>query len=489
MLRHRVPGAIVLLLAAVVAGCGSTGAGKAPGAAPAPSPTTTTAPVPVAGPCGLTGSLPAPWPDRPRYRARLDLEAGGARVTGSLSVTFTPTSDTDRLVFRLWANSPRPARAGGRLEVTAASVDGQPVPGAYEPGNAGPGTPGTIFRIDGRFPSGRGVRAELSFTLAVPGPVNDRVSRVGSSVRLGSVLPTLSWIRGSGWQVSPAVDGFAEAAASEVADYDVVVNVPPGSRVLATGEEEAPGHFVARGVRDWSASVGRFRLGEARAQSGRTRVIVGVSDDAPGDPVAMARDAAAVFDGYADRYGPSPFPVLSVAVTPQLTGGIEFPEHIQLGAGVPREHLVHEIAHQWFYALVGNDQYRDPWLDEALSQYAELRALGRLDELRGRAVPAAGRGHAGDSMAFWASRPSIYFASVYLQGAQALLAFADVAGGTDALDCGLRRYVLQDAYRVATPADLLAALREQTGVAPGPALAPYGLPATAGTGAGSRPGS
>jgi aminopeptidase N len=33
---------------------------------------------------------------------------------------------------------------------------------------------------------------------------------------------------------------------------------------------------------------------------------------------------------------------------------------------------VHEIAHQWWYSAVGNDQVHDPWLDEAFAKYSEL---------------------------------------------------------------------------------------------------------------------
>jgi aminopeptidase N len=32
---------------------------------------------------------------------------------------------------------------------------------------------------------------------------------------------------------------------------------------------------------------------------------------------------------------------------------------------------VHEIAHQWWFSLVGNDHALEPWLDEALSTYSE----------------------------------------------------------------------------------------------------------------------
>ena len=32
---------------------------------------------------------------------------------------------------------------------------------------------------------------------------------------------------------------------------------------------------------------------------------------------------------------------------------------------------VHEIAHQWWFGLVGNDQAMEPWLDEAMAVYSE----------------------------------------------------------------------------------------------------------------------
>jgi aminopeptidase N len=31
--------------------------------------------------------------------------------------------------------------------------------------------------------------------------------------------------------------------------------------------------------------------------------------------------------------------------------------------------VAHEVAHQWFYNVVGNDQVDEPWVDEALVQY------------------------------------------------------------------------------------------------------------------------
>jgi aminopeptidase N len=46
------------------------------------------------------------------------------------------------------------------------------------------------------------------------------------------------------------------------------------------------------------------------------------------------------------------------------------------GAGSYSEYVVaHEVGHQWFYSLVGNDEVHDPWLDEALATYTDMLFL------------------------------------------------------------------------------------------------------------------
>jgi hypothetical protein len=378
---------------------------------------------------------------------------------------------TDRLVFRLWANGVLPGRAGGRITITAATVDGAPVTGRYAAAGSWPSTPGTVFTLPGAstFPPGKAVAAHLEFELRLPGATPDRISTNGANIRLGSALPVLSWVRGTGWQESPAVDVLAESAVSEVADWDVTVSAPAGDIVLASGDEVAPRHFVGQAIRDFAMTVGPMRLATATAQSGRTTVVAGVGAGATDDPAAIAALAARSVDAMAAHFGPYPYDRLTVSVTPGLRGGIEFPMHIQVGAALASRHLVHEVGHQWFYGLVGNDQYRDPWLDEALTNYAEARVDNRLAADRALPIPAAGAGRAGQSMAYWAAHRDVYFRSVYVQGTQALGAVADAAGGYDKLDCALARYVRERAYSVATPADLNSAIEQQTGLS-APAL-------------------
>ena len=71
--------------------------------------------------------------------------------------------------------------------------------------------------------------------------------------------------------------------------------------------------------------------------------------------------------------------------TPMQALGIEYPGAMGIAiglydpdkvfGGLPSQvylesTVAHEVAHQWFYNLVGNDQADEPWLDEALAQYA-----------------------------------------------------------------------------------------------------------------------
>src|SRR5205085_6660300 len=112
---------------------------------------------------------------------------------------------------------------------------------------------------------------------------------------------------------------------------------------------------------------------------------------------------------------------LTVGLTPNLGGGIEYPTHIMLGPGTEGEVAVHEVGHMWFYALVGNDQGRDPWLDEGLTSYAEANYDHILDYYETLEITRQAQGELGRPMSFWTERPFAYQDGVYNQGVQALI--------------------------------------------------------------------
>ena len=98
------------------------------------------------------------------------------------------------------------------------------------------------------------------------------------------------------------------------------------------------------------------------------------------EPVLTATaDALALFT---TLYGPYAHGSLSVVEADFLNGmeyeGLIFLSHAfyDYFTGTPENNLIiiaaHEVAHQWFYGWVGNDQAMEPWLDEATSTYSEM---------------------------------------------------------------------------------------------------------------------
>ena len=462
-MRHLLAVALALLVACSGGGDGAAPAPTTTAPTDLPTPTTTTSEPPTTtttGPgarpatadCPAIPGQPAPDPDRPRYRMDVRVDPERSVVEGDLTVRFVPDLPTAELVFRLWPNGPRPTRAGGRLDIGEVLVDG-------EPADAAQPDPTTLVVDLGRtLRPGEEVTASLPWLLTLPGTSNDRIAQDGDAIRLGSFFPILAWEPGVGWRQEPATGAFAEASTAPIADFDFSVAVPQGLTVLASGVEDgAGGRWRATAVRDVAVSVGRFTVAQGQADApGPTRVVVGVAEGLEDDPAAYLDRIVRSLEDFADRFGPYPYPSLTFAVTPGLSGGIEYPTHIMQGPGTIGRTTPHEVAHQWFYALVGNSQGRDPWLDEGLASWGEARFEGTLDEFLAVDQPAAAENRVGEPMTYWEDRTDSYYRGVYVQGAQLLAAL----GPPDRVDCGLRLYVATEAYGIAQPDDLLEAMRQ-----------------------------
>src|SRR5262249_51560618 len=105
--------------------------------------------------------------------------------------------------------------------------------------------------------------------------------------------------------------------------------------------------------------------------------------------------------------------------------------------------------------LVGNNQARDPWLDEALATWAQARYSDDVAKLLGISIPDEARHKLGQPVRFWDQFAiPVFIDGAYNQGVQALASL----GEPEIVDCALRGYVHDNAYATASPNDLLMAL-------------------------------
>jgi hypothetical protein len=438
----------VLILVVMLGATACSPSAKQSASTTAPAPTTTSTTVPATtttevGGCPLPDRA-APNSKRSRYVIRAEVLPAEHRVRGDLTVRFTPDLATDRLVFRLWPNGPRLASQGAKLTVSNVAV------GAHQATANQPDATSLVLPLNAV--AGQTIEASLAWDLRLPGPNNDRIAQIGDSIRLGSFFPILAWEPGVGWATEPAVSGFAEASTAPVADFDLSLTVPPGLDVLASGvPDSGRTRWHAEAMRDIAVSIGHFRVAERDAAG--VHITVGVAADVAESPDTYANKIATRLEQFSTWFGAYAWPVYTMAVTPSLRGGIEYPTHVMQGPGTIGRTTTHELAHQWFYGLVGDDQGRDPWLDEGLASYAEGRAEGNLKQLQDTVVPLEGQGHMASPMSYWDAHQSAYYRGVYAQGARAVASL----GPVDRVDCALRVYVARNAYRIARPADLLAA--------------------------------
>lgn len=398
--------------------------------------------------CPPIPPAPPPRADRPHYALNVRIADDLKTVQGDLTVRFTPNRPTSRLVFRLWPNGPLQRREGSQLEVGDATADGEKLSATR------PDPTTLVLRTSLR--AGQTTTVHLPWKLAVPFKARDRVSRFANGIRLGSFFPVLAWDPRRGWVTDPPARILAESSTTPTADFDVRVTAPHGLQAIASGTEVAPGHWHARAVRDVGLAAAHFDVVTGTAHAPRpvtVRVAVAKSAAVQGRP-ALQR-AIRALQHLSRLYGPYPWRTYTVVAPPDLhSTGIEYPTLSFIGASpILRLIVDHETAHQWFYSLVGNDQARDPWLDEALATWGEVQlGSGLPGGVAGE--PAADFRHVGAPMTYWNEHEFGYFHDVYGGGVVALASLGPAAK----VNCALRRYTARNAYRIAQPGDLLDAL-------------------------------
>jgi hypothetical protein len=414
---------------------------------------------------GCPAERARPDPHRPVVSLDFRLEDDRVTVTGTETVVFTPDRRVGELVFRLVPNGPDSAPEGNRLVVD--DVRGKDVAdGRYE--KAAAADPGGLYvaTLTDDLGAGDSTVVELRFTLTLGRRGFDRFGADEGVSWWASGAPLLAWEPGVGWAKDPFVDLGGETATSPAMDTSVTVSAPEDLTVLMTGARAEPS-AAKDGRRTWTSAepvardvgvaAGLFTTEQATTPDG-VAVTVGVL---PGGELAAAQLAewtTAAIAGIEAHVGPFPYRTLTVALLPDYGGGIEYPSMI-FEASPSRLVLVHEVAHMWFYGMVGNSQFRDPWLDEAFATWAEAV----VDEQSASGYRGALQmpGDVGGSMADFTD-DATYFDVVYGKGGAALLA-AREAAGPEAFDAAIRCYADANAWSIATPEDVTAALADLPG--------------------------
>lgn len=323
--------------------------------------------------------------DRNRYyiEASLVFEDSTAIIRGAERVRYTNHSpDTlDQIVFRLYANLPA---LGGRMKIYRAFLNDAPIePGLTERDSV------LVIPLDTPLKPGQSVEIMLEFSTAAERGLNASYGQFGFQDNVFSGpewYPMLSvYEAGAGWWMTrPTPQG--DAVYSETGLYEILLTMPDNFVLAMSGSEidQYPGaedgttvhHYVSGPMRD-SLLVAGPDLGKI------TEYVDDIAINVlywPGGERAAEWVLGISVDSvriYNENFGPYPYAELDIAETFNYTG-IEYPGIIVLadrnwerGNQFLEVTTAHEVAHQWWYSLVGNNQVEQPWLDESLTSYSE----------------------------------------------------------------------------------------------------------------------
>jgi aminopeptidase N len=408
-----------------------------------------------------------------RLDAAVDLNRATVAVSESVQFRNVVGVALETLVFRVVPN------ALGTFELTSLSVDGQPVERRLD---------GSVLELSLPRPllPGQSTQVDLRYSLAVPREPG-RMTSTPRSMALGYWFPMLAVHRGD-WDRRQFVD-VGDATFSEVADFDLTISTSSPAHVVATGQRaEQDGQrwrFQASAVRDVALAVSPDFVVRRVTLGGTTLEVAAYSEERAAFYVTRA---AEFLRWTSEKLGPYPYPTLVVADAdlPASFGGLEYPGLIFLSraypVGAPPEGgsldglYLHEILHQWFYSLVGNDQIADPWLDEAFVTYLAYRYYR---EVRPDLAPAVfertiagGTGGAVDGTVYDFPSDPPYFGVVYRRGARFLEAL-HARMGDGPFWALLREHIATYRDRISYPRAFLDRAQSTSPTPVGPLIAEY----------------
>ena len=330
----------------------------------------------------------APFYDLEAY---VNLSAKEPMVTGTARLLYWNSAKTplSEIYLRLYPNT---HAYNASMAIERVLLNGISIAPGLSVGN-------TVLRLklDKPLLPGEGAAIEIAFLTGIPRDSQQgyRMLNYASGVLvLNNFYPMFAVYDSKGWRIDPISDQ-GDAVYSEVSFYQVRLTAPAnmvpatsGCEIerRANGDGTATWAFVSGPAREFSVLLSaEYRVAQATVGGVTVRSFYLPKDESGGKAIlGYACDALAT---YQQHFGLYPYTELDMVEAPVGAGGVESPglimmkdEYYSLERGYAEFLVAHEVAHQWWYGLVGADQPGEPWIDEALANYT---AMIYYQELRG----------------------------------------------------------------------------------------------------------
>lgn len=228
------------------------------------------------------------------------------------------------------------------------------------------------------FP-GEVVNIKLDYVVVLAN-INHRLGYGENSINFGNFFPIACVYEDGVGFVKNQFSSSGDPFYSEVSNFDVNITFPNTFVLASTGvvvetfEQQglSNAHCKANNVRDFCFVLSQ-RFEKTVGKAGDVDVIYYFYDDENSEAhFKTAVDAVLTFEKLFGKY---PYQNLSVVKTNFCFGGMEYPNLVMISDSISENEvinyvIVHEIAHQWWYGMVGNNEFEDSWVDEGLTEFS-----------------------------------------------------------------------------------------------------------------------
>ncbi|MHB1418457.1 MAG: M1 family metallopeptidase [Bacillota bacterium] len=408
----------------------------------------------------------------PHYQIQATFDPAHRRMEGTLILVYrnTGSSKLEELQFNLIGNL---LLHGARtIRVSQAEINGRTSTFTQEPYRV-------VLPLALPLLPDKELKIELKFQTEIPvGP--GRFGSQGGIYSLTAWYPVLAPLAQGKWvNLLPVTYAYGDPYYTQSAYYDGNIKLPASIQVVAGSElmpDQSKEHW-----KTWSFSSNQPQREFALVFSNKYRflrqTVDGVNliyayEGLPRKEVLPA--AARSLKLFSSLWGPYPYKQLTMVETP-LSGlaGMEYPGLVLLnnGGGYAEYTVAHEVAHQWWYGLVGNDQVKEPWIDESLANYSALLYLRKYRpvEYQDRFVSYEDRvfGHSLDMNRELGEyrTPEEYRIAVYVKGALFWEHLGNLIGEEKLVEV-LRLIQAEYRFREITTRNLLNTIEEKTDIDP-----------------------